>query len=828
MSADDELLQRVLDGNVEVGSDLLGQGGLGRLALVAGAFSAVRSHGTEPSLFHWSHLEVREKIGEGGFGEVFRAHDPVLRREVALKLGRRDRPAANAEMIAEARSMARLRHPNILAVHGAEEMDGRVGIWTDLLPGKTLADHVDQSGPVDASDALTLAIQLTSGLILIHERGLVHGDVKPANIMLTDEGTPILMDFGAAAHPSSRTAASRGSPLFMDTATLEGAPLSGSLDVYALGVTLYFVLTGNWPWQETTVEGLRQARAHSVNLKSVPRNWRACLRCLLDENPRTRPTAAELATRLQFMVDAPMRTRRRGVVAVVLVLLSLALGLTMSAWRESVEQESRARQVTQALLHTLQSPRPTEKGRSLSAIDLIDDAIPQINSLLGGQPEDRAGVLTELAETYRLLNDFDGARGLLEQALEACTDCDESTAGRLTVRGLLVRSRLRLDEADDAGAKVAAEQALEKAQALEPGDPLLTGLSHAHIGAAYRASRELDSARMALEAAYDIYRSGADWPLVDRAYLEGEWITLHMAESDYVEILPFARAHFEAMEQKFGTRHSLTLGAGHALTQALIQTGDLDGAMEILSTQTRTADQWLGADAPTTLGLKINQAHVLKGQGRFEEAVDVFSDVRRSAEGLGPAGQESQLVASGNLANLLKNLERWEESEALYRETIALATDALGPTHLRVILNKANFAELLVSRERFAEGTVLIEEIESMVGEVLTDDHIYVSFSRMIRGRARAGMGDLDGALADFDVSQRNLTAKMGDQSGLVFTVRLRRAEAYRTNNQHDLAVAEVEGLINDMEEILPATDPLLLEAIALRETLNGSRDSTS
>ena len=820
MSANEELLQSVLDGGINVDPELIEQGTMGQLALVAGAFSAARAMHVKSPLFQWSHLEVREKIGEGGFGEVFRAYDPVLRREVALKLGRQDRVAANAEMIAEARSMARLRHPNILAVHGAEEIDGRVGIWTDLLPGMTLAKRVEQCGPLRADEALTLATQLTSGLILIHERGLVHGDVKPANIMLTNDGTPVLMDFGAAAHPSARTAAARGSPLFMDRATLDGAPLDSSLDLYGLGVTLYFALSGQWPWKGTTVEALQEARSRPVTLGAIPKAWRRCLRQLLSENPKTRPSANGLAAHLLAMAEAPARQRRRVAIGSVILILSLALGLTVTAWRLSVKQETRARQVTAVLLHTLQSPRPTEKGRALTAVELIDDAIPQINSLLQDQPDARAEVLTELAETYRLLNDFDGARRLLDQAVAACSECDESTATRLAIRGLLLRSRLRLDEADYSGAKNAAEDALAMTQALDTEDPLLTGLSHAHIGAALRAARKLDAARIALQSAYDSYNTMDGWPISDQAYLDGQWITLHMAESNYADILPFAQEHFDAMERQFGARHSLTLSAGHALTQVLLQTGKTDAAIQLLSRQVQTAEQWLGPDALTTLGLKVNEAAALKNIGRLEEAVSIFSDVRDRARQLGPAGQESQLVASGNLANLLKGLERWEEAEALYRETIALVTDALGPDHLRVVLNKANLAEMLVSQQRYQEAMALIDEIEALVGGALADDHIYVSFSRMVRGRAQAEMGDLDAALADFAVAQRHLTEKMGEKAGLVFTVRLRRAQALQVNDEIDAARTELEALLTDMTETLADSDPLLSEARALRDTL--------
>ena len=152
----------------------------------------------------WGHLRLTEVIGEGSYGVVYRARDPILDRDVALKL-RTSGSAKDAEYIEEARRLARVRHPNVLAVHGANRHDGRVGMWADLLTGKTLEDTLalnqETGGHMPYSQLLALARDLAAALGAVHETELVHGDVKPANVMIERHGRAVLMDFGAGIDP---------------------------------------------------------------------------------------------------------------------------------------------------------------------------------------------------------------------------------------------------------------------------------------------------------------------------------------------------------------------------------------------------------------------------------------------------------------------------------------------------------------------------------------------------------------------------------------------------------------------------------------------------
>src|SRR5690606_5243201 len=143
---------------------------------------------------------VRGRIGAGSSGEVFDAFDTVLERDVALKLLRGDDAVQPRAFIAEARRLAQVRHPNVLAVYGAAVHGGRAGMWSDRIVGVSLRERVAAGGPMDWDEVLPIGEQLVGALQAVHGAGLVHGDLKPANVMREqDSGRIVLMDFGTAA-----------------------------------------------------------------------------------------------------------------------------------------------------------------------------------------------------------------------------------------------------------------------------------------------------------------------------------------------------------------------------------------------------------------------------------------------------------------------------------------------------------------------------------------------------------------------------------------------------------------------------------------------------
>ena len=233
---------------------------------------------------------ISSQIGAGGMGEVYRARDSKLGREVALKI-LPPALAAHADRLArftrEARLLARINHPNIATIHGVEEADGVPALVLELIEGPTLADRIAQ-GPLPMSEALAVAKQIASALDAAHASRVVHRDLKPANIKLTKDGHAKVLDFGLArlarddgeTHESGdvsitstevRAQTMMGTPAYMSPEQVRGESVDTRTDVWAFGCVLYEMLTGQVLFKGRTVtEILHRVLTYQPTWEELP------------------------------------------------------------------------------------------------------------------------------------------------------------------------------------------------------------------------------------------------------------------------------------------------------------------------------------------------------------------------------------------------------------------------------------------------------------------------------------------------------------------------------------------------------------------------------
>ncbi|MDK9496090.1 protein kinase [Streptomyces katrae] len=215
--------------------------------------------GAHPGTVIGGRYRLTRPLGAGGFGEVWEAHDPVLDVDVAMKMVRLGSvpDEARAELLAraarESRNAARLRdHPHIITVHDVVEADDAPWIVMQLVEGRSLADELRANGPLTLRRALDVAEALLSALGAAHDAGIMHRDVKLANVMLGENGDVLLTDFGIAlAHTDprlTRTTMVIGSPAYMAPERWQGASNDGRSDLFSLGVTLYEAVEGVPPF----------------------------------------------------------------------------------------------------------------------------------------------------------------------------------------------------------------------------------------------------------------------------------------------------------------------------------------------------------------------------------------------------------------------------------------------------------------------------------------------------------------------------------------------------------------------------------------------------
>ncbi|HEX9656579.1 MAG TPA: protein kinase [Bacteroidota bacterium] len=211
-----------------------------------------------------SHYKILEKLGEGGMGIVYKAHDTKLDRVVAIKFlpPHLSSNAGNkARFIQEAKATAALNHPNILHVHEIDEQDGSLFFVMEYVDGMTLKRHITTSGTgIPVNQAIEWTIQIAKGLKAAHEMNIVHRDIKPENVMLTRDGHPKIMDFGIAKLRSgsglTRTGTSLGTLNYMSPEQAHGEAADHRTDIWSLGVVLYEMLTADLPFKSEHEAGL--------------------------------------------------------------------------------------------------------------------------------------------------------------------------------------------------------------------------------------------------------------------------------------------------------------------------------------------------------------------------------------------------------------------------------------------------------------------------------------------------------------------------------------------------------------------------------------------
>ena len=219
----------------------------------------------------WGHLRLVERIGRGAFGEVYRAWDTRLDREVALKLlpaGRSPHDREASTIVHEGRLLARVRHPNVVTIYGAEQISDWTGLWMEFVRGQTLEQILEERTIVSTAEAVGIGLELCRAMSAVHGAGLLHRDIKTHNVMRAEDGRIVLMDFGTGRELDGDASSDlAGTPLYLAPEVLEGQPATVRSDIYSLGVLLYRLVTGSYPVHARTVRGVR--RAHELGERTA-------------------------------------------------------------------------------------------------------------------------------------------------------------------------------------------------------------------------------------------------------------------------------------------------------------------------------------------------------------------------------------------------------------------------------------------------------------------------------------------------------------------------------------------------------------------------------
>jgi len=464
-----------------VAEETIGDGGVGdRSAEVVGRATATppspNTIETARPLGSLGRFELKELLGQGAFGRVYKAYDPQLDRFVALKVptfGRGDKHKIN-RFIAEAKAAARLRHPNIVPTYESGQIEGRYYIAAQFVSGQVLSERVSASGP-DFRQTADWVRQLAEALAYAHGEGIVHRDIKPENIMLDEKGVPQIMDFGLAKRVNEDSNMTTdgtilGTPAYMAPEQARGdhSKVGPHSDQYSLGVVLYELLSGQRPFTGPPHAVIAQVIAveppapQSINPR-IPRDLSAiCQKAISKEPSRRYASTTDLADDLHRLLrgettlarpislaERSSRWCRRNplvaglIAAVILITTAGLVGTSLALWqanRNAVHADEQ-RQLAESNLQEADEQRLLAEQNSAEARDQREAA--EANLKLANDraaeakaaKEDAEAQTKRLTETLATLQTETDARKMAEQArlaLEKTKTTLESTAATLT------------------------------------------------------------------------------------------------------------------------------------------------------------------------------------------------------------------------------------------------------------------------------------------------------------------------------------------------------------------------------------------------------------
>ncbi len=747
---------------------------------------------------------VLERLGHGAMGTVVRAYDPQLDRSVAIKVLRtqaRERdPSAQARMAREARTLAKLNHPNVVAVHEVGTTDDQMFLAMEMVDGgdlaRWLAEHPDPQERF--VEALELLSQAGRGLAAAHEAGVVHRDFKPANVLIGTDGRVRVADFGLARFSAApellesresegnprdsasvtQTGAVVGTPAYMAPEQREGRPADALADQYAFCVTAWEALFGTRPSAGTELEppSNQSTRARSVA---------AVLRRGLSSDRIARH--ADMQALLEGFTLNPIQRRRR----VALGALGV-FGVAAVVAGYGIERSSRCDEVALAADEVWSAERRSQIEQGFLAIDwagaerswqrFAGDADAYVGEWkTAAQESCRAGLIDETLdeETYRARVDcFDDRMVRFDAVLEVYA---EPTRELVVSPFSLARALGPVKACVDRPGPVSEE-----------ARPLMRELARG-LGV-LKTGQDAEGLQILRGVVADAQEEGL--PLVEAHARAALGAGLLRVEGPQSASSMEEEAYWMALEHGDDVLAAQLAGS---LAQSLAGTRDVDAAERWLKPATALAARVdIGLDDRAEL--ETAKARVAYARGDLETASEHFEEsLRLAVEAWGPEHPEI-VVNENNLANSLRLVGELDRAVRLAEHALGIRREYFGDLHPSVARSHQTLGSVLGMHQRPSEAAEHFERAVAILTETYGREHRNVASGLTSLGQATQALGDEKKA-EEYYREALEIFEALGESGDLVLTARMNLGRTLFSNGRCGEAVEVLESVVEGARE---------------------------
>ncbi|MGE5188870.1 MAG: tetratricopeptide repeat protein [Gemmatimonadota bacterium] len=736
---------------------------------------------------------ILREIARGGMGRVFLAEraDGAFEQTVAIKLVKRglETDEIVARFLRERRILGRLVHPNIARLlDGGVSSDGLPWFALEYVEGTPITEHCERMG-LGLRAMLLLFAQAGRAVQYAHQGLVVHRDLKPSNIFVSDQGEVKLLDFGIAKllEEGVEEGESTGgsvrpmTPVYAAPEQVRGEPPTTATDVYALGVVLYELLTGERPFRKPTgspteireaileeIPDSPSARLRRASPTVGRTGWAAAVRGDLDnivlqalrKEPHQRYPSVEALVedldrhlagravrasgrRFPYLARKFIRRNRAAIIAGTLVLASLTTGLVLTGReRDRARLEARKAQELRDFaldIFKVSDPLSRERADRITARELLDRGAQRVERELRGQPEVQAEMWDLLGNVYRNLGLFPQAVEMHERALRALrarSAPDSVVASTLTDLGQSLTEK---------GDYPAAERALREAVSIRKRvfGPVSVPAASSMGALATALSRESRPA-----PAESIYRLVIP---IDSVATGARSVTMAtdlsnlgmemLYDGRYAEALPYLRRALAVRTAARGPDHPETATDLDNVASCLVSLGALDSALVLRLEALKMRERWFAPDHPDLAFSLSNLGALYRQMGRYPAAEDCY---RRAlairGRGGNPEdpflGQDHNDIATTFFFHGLP-----DSAEAHFRAALAIWTGTLSPDHRFILTARNNLAVLLRDRGRYDEAERIFRDVLARRIRVNGRDHPAVAYSEYNLARLLAATG---------------------------------------------------------------------------------------